>query len=127
MNEKCIAVRDAQVNRCPYNCSGKGVCNSKGHCHCDIGYAPPFCNAPGPGGSEDSGPASDPVGKFWFRSSLLRLANVRVVKSVLNTLSFRKGNQYTSKRRPSVLKKYTIFRIQPTVYRSVLKQCHPTN
>ncbi|XP_051831907.1 disintegrin and metalloproteinase domain-containing protein 1a-like [Antechinus flavipes] len=37
-------------------CHGRGVCNNLQHCHCDAGYAPPACEAEGPGGSVDSGP-----------------------------------------------------------------------
>lgn len=51
---------------CPQNCNGNGVCNSRGHCHCFLGYAPPLCDYPGTGGSEDSGPASDPNGEYLF-------------------------------------------------------------
>lgn len=32
------------------------VCNSKGNCHCHVGWAPPDCLQPGSGGSVDSGP-----------------------------------------------------------------------
>ena len=32
------------------------MCNNKGNCHCDVGYAPPHCSEPGHGGSVDSGP-----------------------------------------------------------------------
>lgn len=49
---------------CPEGCNGNGVCNNKGHCHCMKGFAPPTCKHPGIGGSEDSGPISDPTGKF---------------------------------------------------------------
>ncbi|XP_028990606.1 disintegrin and metalloproteinase domain-containing protein 9 [Betta splendens] len=38
-------------------CSGRGICNDKGHCHCQNGWAPPYCDRTGRGGSIDSGPA----------------------------------------------------------------------
>ncbi|XP_050435802.1 disintegrin and metalloproteinase domain-containing protein 28 [Adelges cooleyi] len=62
VNQKCMAVADvrAQNKQCPFNCHGNGICNSKGNCHCRAGYAPPYCDQPGPGGSDDSGPASSP-------------------------------------------------------------------
>ncbi|CAK1540985.1 unnamed protein product [Leptosia nina] len=66
LSSKCVSVEDviAEVSRketsdCPSNCSGHGVCNSEGHCHCEPGFAPPLCALPGPGGSYDSGPATD--------------------------------------------------------------------
>ncbi|KAG8230722.1 hypothetical protein J437_LFUL010823, partial [Ladona fulva] len=65
VNQKCLPVESlvaggANGKGCPKGCSGNGVCNSKNHCHCKKGFAPPYCDYPGPGGSEDSGPASDP-------------------------------------------------------------------
>ncbi|XP_069695269.1 uncharacterized protein Meltrin [Periplaneta americana] len=64
VNQKCMAVgslrQQAGAMVCPQDCNGNGVCNSRGHCHCAVGYAPPHCDYPGTGGSEDSGPASDP-------------------------------------------------------------------
>ncbi|VVC96259.1 unnamed protein product [Leptidea sinapis] len=73
LNTRCVdvsAVLDAMSRRessvCPSNCSGHGVCNSEGHCHCDTGFAPPLCALPGPGGSEDSGPASDPSSELNY-------------------------------------------------------------
>ncbi|KAG5280924.1 hypothetical protein AALO_G00065500 [Alosa alosa] len=38
-------------------CHGHGVCNSNRNCHCDYGWAPPFCKEKGYGGSIDNGPA----------------------------------------------------------------------
>ncbi|XP_035421591.1 disintegrin and metalloproteinase domain-containing protein 20-like [Cygnus atratus] len=37
-------------------CQGKGVCNNLEHCHCKAGWAPPYCQFHGLGGSVDSGP-----------------------------------------------------------------------
>lgn len=64
VNQKCMSVASLRTvgPTCTNDCNGNGVCNSLGHCHCKDGFAPPDCDYPGPGGSEDSGPASDPNG-----------------------------------------------------------------
>ncbi|KAF4523263.1 hypothetical protein B566_EDAN006886 [Ephemera danica] len=59
VNQKCLAVDAIQKSPCHNNCHGHGICNNKGHCHCDIGYLPPYCADIGLGGSVDSGPATD--------------------------------------------------------------------
>jgi len=51
---------------CPNNCNGNGVCNNLGHCHCNHGFRPPDCLQVGVGGSEDSGPAEDPNGIYFY-------------------------------------------------------------
>lgn len=35
-------------------CNNQGTCNSEGNCHCNCGYAPPYCLHRGEGGSVDS-------------------------------------------------------------------------
>lgn len=60
-------------------------CNSKGNCHCNIGYAPPDCDRPGYGGSIDSGPASDEYGmsQVMFQKFCRLLASVYRLLPVL--------------------------------------------
>lgn len=70
VNQKCMAVSSLRAGvsggkACPNDCSGNGVCNSLGHCHCNRGYSPPDCTSPGVGGSQDSGPSEDPNGIFY--------------------------------------------------------------
>ncbi|XP_035201077.1 disintegrin and metalloproteinase domain-containing protein 9 isoform X1 [Oxyura jamaicensis] len=44
---------DCDVER---QCHGHGVCNNNRNCHCEAGWAPPYCETKGYGGSLDSGP-----------------------------------------------------------------------
>ncbi|XP_069949347.1 uncharacterized protein [Cherax quadricarinatus] len=56
VNQRCVEIA-APDGDCRDGCSGRGVCNNRGHCHCDPGFAPPDCSSLGPGGSIDSGEA----------------------------------------------------------------------
>ncbi|KAJ7416473.1 hypothetical protein BTVI_35729 [Pitangus sulphuratus] len=62
-NKACVGFECVDAMFLGYNCDVKqrcnnnGVCNNNGNCHCNAGWAPPFCNQSGYGGSVDSGPA----------------------------------------------------------------------
>ena len=53
----CLITASVQLP-CPGNCSGHGVCNNIGNCHCDKGWGGETCDKAGAGGSKDSGPAT---------------------------------------------------------------------
>ncbi|KAF2361338.1 ADAM cysteine-rich [Trinorchestia longiramus] len=59
--QQCIAVPSPPEGCGHGECGDRGVCNNRGRCHCDAGYAPPDCTGPGFGGSVDSGHMSDPT------------------------------------------------------------------
>ncbi|XP_066475198.1 disintegrin and metalloproteinase domain-containing protein 9 isoform X2 [Tiliqua scincoides] len=54
---KCVnASQLGYVGDVKSKCNDHAVLNNKGNCHCDPGWAPPFCDKSGYGGSIDSGP-----------------------------------------------------------------------
>ncbi|KAM8898821.1 disintegrin and metalloproteinase domain-containing protein 19 isoform 2-T2 [Spinachia spinachia] len=55
-DRRCRNASFTELETCIARCHSKGMCNSNGNCHCNRGWAPPFCEKPGLGGSVDSGP-----------------------------------------------------------------------
>ncbi|XP_048340554.1 disintegrin and metalloproteinase domain-containing protein 20-like [Sphaerodactylus townsendi] len=60
-NMMCINMECTNISLLQYDCEKKkcqnlGICNSHKNCHCDYGWAPPYCLEEGYGGSIDSGP-----------------------------------------------------------------------
>ncbi|XP_028565580.2 disintegrin and metalloproteinase domain-containing protein 15 isoform X2 [Podarcis muralis] len=56
VDQRCRELSSLKLPAC--QCNSHGVCNSKGHCHCQSGWAPPNCLSSGSGGSIDSGSAA---------------------------------------------------------------------
>ncbi|XP_078397405.1 disintegrin and metalloproteinase domain-containing protein 12-like [Cetorhinus maximus] len=50
---KCVDASVFKVQECDNNCNKKGMCNNNDNCHCNDGWAPPYCNTKGSGGSID--------------------------------------------------------------------------
>ncbi|XP_076877582.1 disintegrin and metalloproteinase domain-containing protein 19-like isoform X3 [Brachyhypopomus gauderio] len=53
---ECRNVSFLRADECNAKCHGHGLCNNNHNCHCDAGWAPPYCEEKGSGGSLDSGP-----------------------------------------------------------------------
>ncbi|NXS53133.1 ADA20 protein, partial [Brachypteracias leptosomus] len=56
INRTCTSVSLLNYDCKVTKCHGRGVCNSRKNCHCRYGWAPPYCQRGGFGGSLDSGP-----------------------------------------------------------------------
>ncbi|NXI43879.1 ADA20 protein, partial [Galbula dea] len=56
INRTCTSVALLNYDCNVTKCHGRGVCNNRKNCHCSYGWAPPYCEREGLGGSTDSGP-----------------------------------------------------------------------
>ncbi|XP_062286492.1 disintegrin and metalloproteinase domain-containing protein 8a [Scomber scombrus] len=58
-NQRCEEIKnikDYGTNDCSAKCNNRGVCNHKSECHCEPGWAPPFCDVKQSELSEGAGP-----------------------------------------------------------------------
>ncbi|NXC39261.1 ADAM9 protein, partial [Penelope pileata] len=87
INRTCVPEEKYLPSRCSAErtCRGKGICNTKGNCHCDKGWAPPFCLYAGFGGSIDSGPT--PVRKKGLVKYIVKVAILTVTLLLLAALA----------------------------------------
>ncbi|XP_074015885.1 disintegrin and metalloproteinase domain-containing protein 9-like [Numenius arquata] len=87
INQTCVPQERHLASHCSAEttCGGKGICNTRGNCHCDNGWAPPYCEFFGFGGSVDSGPAS--VTKKGLFSFIIEIIIIIVAVLVLAALA----------------------------------------
>lgn len=62
VHSRCVSMVPEPQACQPKTCHMKGVCNNKQECHCNPGWAPPYCKDEGSGGSNSSGPPGNPQG-----------------------------------------------------------------
>lgn len=72
-NKICIERTCTNISVLNYDCNitkchNRGVCNNLKNCHCKYGWAPPYCEQEGFGGSVDSGPP--PSKQMFWRSRI---------------------------------------------------------
>ncbi|XP_054699904.1 disintegrin and metalloproteinase domain-containing protein 9-like [Grus americana] len=86
INQTCVPEEKYLTSSCSAKrtCRGKGVCNTRGNCHCDKGWAPPDCQFIGFGGSVDSGPA--PVTKEGLFRFIIGTTVITIAVLVLAAL-----------------------------------------
>uniref|UniRef100_A0A8C7BMU9 ADAM metallopeptidase domain 33 n=1 Tax=Neovison vison TaxID=452646 RepID=A0A8C7BMU9_NEOVI len=70
-DRRCRNTTFWQLEQCLAACHGRGVCNSNQNCHCAPGWAPPFCDKRGFGGSVDSGPMQPEDHKVFLLAVML--------------------------------------------------------
>ncbi|NXL67225.1 ADA20 protein, partial [Chordeiles acutipennis] len=56
INRTCTSISLLNYDCNAAVCHNRGVCNNRKNCHCRYGWAPPYCEWEGLGGSVDSGP-----------------------------------------------------------------------
>ncbi|KAM9003097.1 disintegrin and metalloproteinase domain-containing protein 30-like [Sarcophilus harrisii] len=102
INKTCANLNVLKFDCTVDTCNKRGICNNNRNCHCDYGWAPPFCKKYGFGGSIDSGPPPKwertpwrniiPVTLLLFRCFALGgagfLSAVSKVALVLNRFKF---------------------------------------
>uniref|UniRef100_A0A8C0I990 EGF-like domain-containing protein n=1 Tax=Bubo bubo TaxID=30461 RepID=A0A8C0I990_BUBBB len=68
INRTCTSISLLNYDCNVTKCHGRGVCNNHKNCHCRYGWAPPYCEWEGFGGSIDSG--APPAREIFWRARI---------------------------------------------------------
>ncbi|XP_062974928.1 disintegrin and metalloproteinase domain-containing protein 21-like [Elgaria multicarinata webbii] len=87
INRDCIKVSLLNYDCNQTKCHNRGICNSLKNCHCNYGWAPPYCLSKGYGGSIDSGPTSPNSGNVRMTVGIvIVLSAAAVLRAVVGTV-----------------------------------------
>lgn len=96
-NQKCVSKDSIPVPPiCRNNCSGNGICNSKGRCHCNYGHGGDECDSGGYGGSIDSGPTVNPHGgaSLFARALIVTFLGFIPLVAVISFYLYHAGDNF---------------------------------
>nr|XP_020644171.1 disintegrin and metalloproteinase domain-containing protein 20-like [Pogona vitticeps] len=79
INRDCVKVSLLNYDCNQTKCHNRGICNSHKNCHCNYGWAPPYCLNEGYGGSIDSGPPSPNSGNTGVSEGVIIVLSAVIV------------------------------------------------
>ncbi|XP_048822866.1 disintegrin and metalloproteinase domain-containing protein 20-like [Lagopus muta] len=89
INRTCVSAAFLSSVCTARKCHGRGVCNNKNNCHCDLGWAPPDCRAKGFGGSVDSGP---PPSYYAYGAAVKAAGTLLLLSLILGVLLYKRAD-----------------------------------
>ncbi|KAM9241801.1 disintegrin and metalloproteinase domain-containing protein 30-like [Dugong dugon] len=86
INRSCVDISILKYDCLPEKCNRRGVCNNKKNCHCMYGWAPPFCEEEGYGGSIDSGPPGPLIPEVPSSVQIVSIMILRLIFLVISVI-----------------------------------------
>ncbi|XP_010191395.1 PREDICTED: LOW QUALITY PROTEIN: disintegrin and metalloproteinase domain-containing protein 21-like [Mesitornis unicolor] len=112
INRTCTNISVLNYDCSVTKCHGRGVCNNLKNCHCRYGWAPPYCEWAGFGGSVDSGPA--PARNTFHRGkaivALLSILYLCIFGITLTICYKREIVEWLRRKRPSTTEDSSCFK-----------------